>query len=172
MKNSFIISFLSKAYSFFCTCYENSFLKKISDGVVWFFKKITENSFFVNFFSAPCKNNLLPHSLLWQFSRKLLAILRKIFSKPTSSVKESVVFKFFSSFYENVLNYSTTHFALVALIAAPVYAVIEMSKSSMTPLMYGALALLVLASVVLWLINTSLYNLFAYHLQSTLWKNF
>ena len=161
MNNSFIISFLCKVYSFFSTCYENSFLKKISDGVVWFFKKITQNSFFVNFFATPCENKLLPKSFIWKILSKTVALLRRVFSKPVASVRESAAFKFFASFYENVLDYSTAHFALVALICAPVYTVLEMSKSAMTPLGYGVVALLVLTAALLYFANTSLYNLFA-----------
>lgn len=160
MNNSFILNVILKIYYFFANAYEYSFFNKLCIGVANFFKKITKNSFFVNFFSAPSNNDCFKGSKIFSFFGKILSWLRKVFSKLAVPFKNSTVIGFFNDFYSNILNYSISHFAIVIISATAVYTVLKGLSGGMTPLMYAVGGFAVIFGIICGFLNTSVYNLF------------
>lgn len=160
MNNSFIFNVILKIYYFFSNAYEHSFFNKLCIGVANFFKKITKNSFFVNFFSSPSDNDCAKGSCVFSFFGNILSRLRKSLARLTVPFKNSSVIGFFKNFYSNVLNYSISHFSIVIVSATAVYTVFKGLSGGMTPAMYAISGFAVIFGSLCGVVNISIYNLF------------
>ncbi len=160
MKNSFILNMFTKMYVFLTVCYEHSGFKKLSDAVVRLIKKITKNSFFVNFFSSSPDKNLCASSVIFTLLGKILSFFRHIFSKVAVLFKKSFIIRFFGKFYSNILHYPIRYWGILAMSAVAVYSVISLIGGAMTNTMSVFAAFLLLASSLCCIVDTSVYNLF------------
>ncbi len=160
MKNSLVINVLVKIYAFFCNCYEHSGFKKISDAIVRFLKKITANSFFVNFFSSSADKNIVSGSGIFTFLKKILNCVRRALSKIAAHVKRSAVIQFFGRFYADILHYSIRYWGIIAIVAVVVYSIIALIWGAMTNVMSVFAVIVLIASSLCCAIDASVYNLF------------
>lgn len=160
MNNSMIISILSRIYAFLCNSYQHSGFKKLCDAVANFFKKITANSFFVNFFVSPADKNYVSGSGIFGFFAKLLGGMRRILAKLAAPVKRSGIICFFAEFYSNILHYSLRYWGIAAGVSVIVYSVLSVVGGAMTGTMAVFAALVIVASAFCCAVNTSAYNFF------------
>lgn len=160
MNNSLIISILMKIYGFFCNSYEHSCFKKISDAIVRFLKKVTANSFFVNFFSSPADKNFASGSGMFAFFSRILSWIRRALAKVVAPIKKSAIMQFFARFYDDILHYSLRYWGIIAIVAIVIYSVFALIDGAMTNAMSVFAVVVIIAASLCCAIDTSIYNLF------------
>jgi len=160
MNNSMILLFISRVYAFFQKCYNGSLLKKGADAVVSFLKKITANSFFINFFATPVAKAYTASSKIFTFSGNVLKGLRKLFSRVAKPIANSGLAKLFTEFYSNLLDFSLRIYGIFAATLVVIYSVFSIIGGAMTSAMSAFAAFVVLISVICCSIDESVYNIF------------
>lgn len=160
MNNSLIVSIVTKLYAFLCNCYEYSAFKKICVAFVQRLKKITENSFFVNFFSSAADKNLACGSKICSFFNKILTFFRSVFSKVAAHVKRSTIIQFFGRFYGDILYYPIRYWGITVITSVAVYSVFSLIWGGMTSTMSVFAVVVLIVAALCCAIDTSIYNLF------------
>lgn len=160
MNKGFILGVLSRIYAFLYYCYQHSFFKKMCDGIVSFLKKITANSFFVNFFTTPPDDNYTSSSGIFGIFGKIFGGIRRLGIKLASPVKKSGIICSASQFYENLLHFSVSHWGITAGTYIVCYSVLGLIGGAMTAKMISFAAVAIFVSVVLCNIKASVYNIF------------
>lgn len=160
MNKGFILGVLSRLYAFFCHCYQHSFFKKMCDGVVSFLKKITANSFFVNFFTTPSDNSYTSSSGIFRILSKIFGGIRYVGMKLASPVKRSTIARSAFQFYDNLLHFSVSHWGIIAGVGILCYSVLGFIGGAMTSKMILFATAAFVVSVILCGIKASAYNVF------------
>lgn len=160
MNKGFIVGVLSRIYAYLCHCYEHSFFKKMCDSAVSFLKKITANSFFVNFFTTPSDNNYTKSSGIFGFFGKILNFIRRVFSKLATPVKRSGVVRSMSDFYGNLLHFSVSHWGIIVSVGVVFYSVLGIIGGAMTSKMIAFAIGALFVSIIICGIKASAYNIF------------
>lgn len=160
MNNSFIIGFFIRLCALLRSWYENSIFKKCTEGIVRFIKKITANSFFVNYFSSPFKEACLSTGKILKSLGRVVAWFRRILSKAAEPVKKSAIVNLCGEFYSKLLFCSLRIYAVGAIISIIVYSVFALLGGAMTNTMSVTAVVALFLCSILFYADTSVYNLF------------
>jgi len=162
VRKSVIMNFIMHVIHSFAAWFDASILEKIGNkcGKLW--KKVTDKSFFANYFSTSSeKCEYRDSSVLFRLIKRFALFLRKYFSKLFAFASDSAICSSFRWYYDKFFDISISHygvFLIAAAVSSFVLLVINGNLSLIQIAVWLAVAIIGFFAV---LINLSFSNLFS-----------
>lgn len=158
MEKSLVLTFLINFFNKFSACFKGSFLKKIEMFFAKIFKKDSENSVFVKFFtSAPNVSGALQNSIIAKILLSICNFFAKIIKCIVAFLRKSAVLNGILWIYDNVFKISLRTYGLFLLGFSVTYEAVLAASGASGGII--ALASAIFAAVLI-LIKPSLSAIF------------
>ncbi|MDY5627514.1 MAG: O-antigen ligase family protein [Clostridia bacterium] len=158
VEKSLVLAFLINFFDRFAAFFKGSFLKKIQDFFGNIFKKSSEKSFFVKFFTtAPTVKKTVNQSVIAKILTAICNFFAKIIKACVNIFKKSAILQGILWLYDNIFNISVRYFGLFLLTFALGYEIIFVKNGA--NIEFFAVAAAFFAAVLI-LINLSLSSIF------------